>query len=99
MSDQILNELGIPEPDVNLGVSGGTSNTQTAEIMLRLEPLVLSRRPALLIVALACLFGHPRLPNRDNQCRSGVLKSSVKGNSIVRSSGGGSILPGVWPWS
>ena len=31
------------------------------------------------------------------QCRSGVLKSSVKGNSIVRSSRGGSILPGVWP--
>jgi UDP-N-acetylglucosamine 2-epimerase (non-hydrolysing) len=50
MSDQILNELGLPTPDANLGVSGGTSNSQTAEIMLRLEPLVVSRRPAAVIV-------------------------------------------------
>jgi UDP-N-acetylglucosamine 2-epimerase (non-hydrolysing) len=50
MSDQILNELGLPSPDANLGVSGGTSTTQTAEIMLRLEPLLLANRPAAVIV-------------------------------------------------
>ena len=31
------------------------------------------------------------------QCGSGVLKSRVRGNSRLRSSRGGSILPGVWP--
>lgn len=33
MSDTFFEQLGIPEPDVNLGVSGGSHAKQTAEIM------------------------------------------------------------------
>ncbi|HBX19089.1 MAG TPA: UDP-N-acetylglucosamine 2-epimerase (non-hydrolyzing), partial [Porphyromonadaceae bacterium] len=34
MSDMFFEELNIPEPDVNLGVGGGTQAEQTAGIMI-----------------------------------------------------------------
>jgi len=37
MSDTFFEQLGIPEPDVNLGVSGGSHAKQTAEIMVAFE--------------------------------------------------------------
>src|SRR5882724_13621171 len=54
---------------------------------------------ASLTASLAGVSRHPDSPALTpySQCRSGVLKSRVKGNSSVRSSLGGSILPGVWP--
>jgi UDP-N-acetylglucosamine 2-epimerase len=44
MSDVFFQQLGIPAPDVNLAVGSGTHARQTAEIMIRLEPVV--RSPA-----------------------------------------------------
>lgn len=37
MSDTFFVQLGIPEPDVNLGVSGGSHAKQTAQIMIAFE--------------------------------------------------------------
>jgi UDP-N-acetylglucosamine 2-epimerase (non-hydrolysing) len=37
MSDNLFQDLGLPQPDVNLGVSGGSATAQTAGIMCRLE--------------------------------------------------------------
>src|SRR5579862_4768992 len=50
MSDVFFQELGIPEPDVNLQVGSGSHAQQTAEIMTRFEPIVLERRPDLVLV-------------------------------------------------
>lgn len=50
MSDVFFQELGIPEPDVNLQVGSGSHAQQTAEIMARFEPIVLERRPDLVLV-------------------------------------------------
>ena len=50
MSDVFFQELGIPDPNINLGVGSGTHAIQTAEIMMRLESLLISRRPDLLLV-------------------------------------------------
>lgn len=50
MSDSFFEQLGIPEPDVNLGASGGTQTEQTAEIMKRIEPVFLENRPDVLVV-------------------------------------------------
>lgn len=50
MSDSFFEDLEIPEPDVNLGVSGGTHSQQTAEVMLRLEPVLEQRQPDLVLV-------------------------------------------------
>ena len=40
MKRQFFEQLGIPEPDVDLGVGSGTHSVQTAEIMKRFEPLL-----------------------------------------------------------
>ncbi|MBI1222767.1 MAG: UDP-N-acetylglucosamine 2-epimerase (non-hydrolyzing) [Bacteroidetes bacterium] len=43
MSEQFFEQLGIPEPDVNLGAGGGTQAEQTAKIMVAYEALLLEK--------------------------------------------------------
>lgn len=50
MSKLFFEELAIPKPDMDLGVGSGTQAQQTAEIMMRLEPVLEKEKPALLIV-------------------------------------------------
>lgn len=40
MSETLLRELGIPEPNYRLGVGSGTHAQQTAQVMQRLEPVL-----------------------------------------------------------
>ena len=50
MSDVFFEELGIPAPDVNLAVGSGSHARQTAEIMSRLEPVLLDGKPDIVLV-------------------------------------------------
>lgn len=51
MSDSFFEQLGIPQPDVNLGAGGGTQAEQTAAIMVGYEKLLLeSGKPAICLV-------------------------------------------------
>jgi UDP-N-acetylglucosamine 2-epimerase (non-hydrolysing) len=50
MSDVFFQQLGIPVPDVNLAVGSGSHAKQTAEIMIRMEPVVVERRPDIVLV-------------------------------------------------
>ena len=50
MSDVFFSQLEIPVPDVNLGVGSGSHAQQTAEIMSRFEPIVLERKPDVVLV-------------------------------------------------
>ena len=50
MSDVFFSQLEIPSPDANLGVGSGTHAQQTAEIMSRFEPIVLQRKPDVVLV-------------------------------------------------
>jgi UDP-N-acetylglucosamine 2-epimerase (non-hydrolysing) len=50
MSEVFFQQLGIPAPDVNLAVGAGSHAKQTAEIMTRFEPVVLERKPDLVLV-------------------------------------------------
>ena len=50
MSDIFFTQLDIPAPDVNLEVGSGSHARQTAEIMSRLEPVLLERRPDIVLV-------------------------------------------------
>jgi len=40
MKRQFFEQLGIPEPDIDLGVGSGSHSVQTAEIMKRFEPVM-----------------------------------------------------------
>jgi UDP-N-acetylglucosamine 2-epimerase (non-hydrolysing) len=50
MSQAFFQELGIPEPDVHLGVGSGTHGKQTAGILSGMEDVLLERRPDMVMV-------------------------------------------------
>lgn len=50
LSDLMFHQLGIPEPTIRLGVGSGSHAEQTASIMLRLEPILVERRPRAQVV-------------------------------------------------
>lgn len=50
MSELFFHELGIPEPDINLGVGSGSHAQQTAAIMTAFEPVMLEHRPDAVLV-------------------------------------------------
>jgi len=50
MSDVFFTQLSIPAPDVNLEVGSGSHARQTAEIMSRIEPILLERKPDIVLV-------------------------------------------------
>lgn len=50
MSDIFFAQLGLPEPDANLGVGSGSHAVQTAQIMTGFEALALEKRPDLVLV-------------------------------------------------
>jgi UDP-N-acetylglucosamine 2-epimerase (non-hydrolysing) len=51
MSDVFFAELGLPRPDVHLGVGSGSHATQTARVMVGFEELCLRDRPEVVVVA------------------------------------------------
>jgi UDP-N-acetylglucosamine 2-epimerase (non-hydrolysing) len=50
MSDVFLEELGLPKPDVFLGVGSGTHAEQTARALVGVEGVLLEEEPALVVV-------------------------------------------------
>src|SRR5215208_5658036 len=50
MSGDFFDQLGIPEPDANLGAGGGTQAEQTAAVMIGFERELVAVRPDFVIV-------------------------------------------------
>jgi UDP-N-acetylglucosamine 2-epimerase (non-hydrolysing) len=50
MSKLFFDQLGIPKPDIDLGVGSGTQVGQTAEIMRLIEPVLEREKPEMVIV-------------------------------------------------
>ncbi len=50
MSDLFFRQLGIPQPDVNLGIGSGSHALQTAEVMKAFEPVCLNEKPHVVLV-------------------------------------------------
>jgi UDP-N-acetylglucosamine 2-epimerase (non-hydrolysing) len=69
MSADFFEQLGIPEPDINLEAGGGTQAEQTAAIMIRYEKVLMETRPDLVLVVgdvtstIACALAAKKLNN------------------------------------
>lgn len=50
MSADFFHDLGIPEPQVNLGVGSGTHAEQTAQVLQKIERELIERRPDAVVV-------------------------------------------------
>jgi UDP-N-acetylglucosamine 2-epimerase (non-hydrolysing) len=51
MSDVFFQDLGMPAPDVHLGVGSGSHAQQTAKVMTEIEPVLLREKPDVVVVA------------------------------------------------
>lgn len=50
MSDAFFDDLGMPKPDIHLGVGSASHAVQTAKIMTEFEPVVLEQKPDWVLV-------------------------------------------------
>lgn len=50
MSDVFFADLGLPEPDIRLDIGSGSHAEQTARVLTRLEPYLISLKPAATVV-------------------------------------------------
>ena len=50
MSEKIFLDLGIRKPDIHLGTNSGSQASQTAEMMIKLECVMLEKKPDIIIV-------------------------------------------------
>jgi UDP-N-acetylglucosamine 2-epimerase (non-hydrolysing) len=50
LSDIFFRQMGIPAPHVNLGVGSGSHAFQTAEVLKRIEPILIEHQPDLVLV-------------------------------------------------
>ena len=50
LSGNFFSQLGLPRPDVNLEVGSGSHAAQTADVMKRIEPVIVHYKPAAVIV-------------------------------------------------
>ena len=73
MSDVFFQDLGLPEPDIHLGVGSGTHAEQTGQVMIAYEKVLMETRPGLVIVAgdvnstVACTMAAVKLPLKVTQ--------------------------------
>ena len=68
MSDVFFQDLGLPEPDIHLGVGSGSHAEQTGQVMIAYEKILMETRPGLVIVVgdvnstVACTMAAVKLP-------------------------------------
>lgn len=93
MSDVFFEEMGIPQPDYNLGVSGGTHGQMTGQMLMKLEAVLLDEKPDALLVygdtnstlaaALAAVKLHIPVCHVESGARLGTLSNPEEVNRIV----------------
>jgi UDP-N-acetylglucosamine 2-epimerase (non-hydrolysing) len=83
MSATFFDQLGIPEPDINLGAGGGTQAEQTAKIMVGYEKLLLEEPTDLCLVVgdvtstMACSIAAKKLNIRVAHVEAGIRSGDL----------------------
>jgi UDP-N-acetylglucosamine 2-epimerase (non-hydrolysing) len=73
MSDVFFQDLGLPAPDLHLGVGSGTHAEQTGQVMMAYEKVLFERRPDLVVVVgdvnstVACTLAAAKINQYDGQ--------------------------------
>ncbi len=93
MSQVFFDEMDIPKPDYNLGISGGTHGQMTGQMLIELEKVFMDEAPDLVLVfgdtnstmaaALAAVKLHIPLCHVEAGNRFGTLESPEEVNRIV----------------
>lgn len=93
MSDVFFEEMDIPKPDYNLGVSGGTHGQMTGQMMIKLEEVFLKEQPDMVLLfgdtnstmaaALAAVKLHIPVCHVEAGNRFGTLESPEEVNRTV----------------
>lgn len=96
MSELFFDELGLPRPDINLGIGSGSHGEQTGRIMAAFEPVLEKERPDLVLVVgdvnstMACAIDAKKLNIRvahvEAGLRSGDMEMPEEINRIVTDS-------------
>lgn len=92
MSDVFFEELNIPKPDYNLGISGGSHGQMTGKMLMAIEELLLKEKPDTLLVygdtnstlaaALAAVKLHIPICHVESGGRLGTLDNPEEVNRI-----------------
>jgi len=83
MSEEFFADLGMPEPEVNLGVGSGTHAEQTAKVMVAFERVCVERRPDWVVVVgdvnstLACAITAKKLGVRVAHVEAGLRSGDM----------------------
>lgn len=83
MSDNFFEQLGIPEPDINLEAGGGTQAEQTANIMVRYEKVLFDKKPAITLVVgdvtstMACSIAAKKLQIKVAHVEAGIRSFDI----------------------
>jgi UDP-N-acetylglucosamine 2-epimerase (non-hydrolysing) len=83
MSDNFFEQLGIPQPDLNLGAGGGTQAEQTAAIMIGYEKVLLEKKSDLCLVVgdvtstLACSIAAKKLGVKVAHVEAGIRSYDI----------------------
>lgn len=93
MSDIFFDDLGIPKPDYNLGINGGSHAQMTGKMMIAIEEVLLKENPDALLVygdtnstmaaALAAVKLHIPILHVESGGRLGSLSNPEEVNRIV----------------
>lgn len=93
MSDVFFEEMDIPRPDYNLGISGGTHGQMTGQMLMKIEAVLLQEQPDLVLLfgdtnstmaaAIAAVKLHIPVCHVEAGNRFGTLDSPEEVNRIV----------------
>jgi UDP-N-acetylglucosamine 2-epimerase (non-hydrolysing) len=96
MSKVFFDDLGMPEPDIYLGIGSGTHSEQTAKVMVEFEKICFEHKPRLVVVVgdvnstLACTLVAAKLNIKSAHVeaglRSGDMRMPEEVNRIVTDS-------------